>query len=144
MGSSDLAIAAPPAPAAAPATAATVEEEIVFGPACLHRKTNVDKYLEIAGLQAKRFNHPQTISRGQRQILAVISIMAMEPEIIILDEPTTGLDDTAWHKLIALLYDYVDCGGTVVFSTHNEKAAAFAGRKITMYRGRIVSDEISR
>jgi len=73
--------------------AATVEEEIAFGPGCLGRKTDVDRYLEIAGLKANRLRHPQTISRGQRQILAVISIMAMEPDIIILDEPTTGLDD---------------------------------------------------
>ena len=123
--------------------AATVEEEIAFGPDCLGKKTDVERYLEIAGLKAKRLSHPQTISRGQRQVLAVISIMAMEPEIIILDEPTTGLDNRTWHKLIVLLYDYADRGGTVIFSTHNEHAAALAGRKITMHKGRIISDEIS-
>lgn len=124
--------------------AATVEEEVAFGPRCLRRKTDTEKYLKIAGLQAKRLNHPQTLSRGQRQILAVVSVMAMEPEIIILDEPTTGLDDATWHSLITLLYDYADRGGTVVFSTHNEKAAALSDRRITINRGRIVSDEISR
>ena len=123
--------------------AATVEEEIAFGPDCLGRRTDVEQYLEIAGLKAHRLRHPQTISRGQRQILAVISIMAMEPEIIILDEPTTGLDNRTWHKLIDLLYDYADRGGTVIFSTHNEHAAALAGRKITMHKGRIISNEIS-
>jgi energy-coupling factor transporter ATP-binding protein EcfA2 len=123
--------------------AATVEEEIAFGPGCLSQKTDVERYLEIAGLKAHRLRHPQTISRGQRQILALISIMAMEPEIIILDEPTTGLDNRTWHKLMALLYDYADRGGTIVFSTHNERAAALAGRKITMRKGRIISDEIS-
>ena len=123
--------------------AATVEEEIAFGPGCLGKKTDVERYLEIAGLKAKRLSHPQTISRGQRQVLAVISIMAMEPEIIILDEPTTGLDNRTWHKLIVLLYDYADRGGTVIFSTHNEHAAVLAGRKITMHKGRILSDEIS-
>lgn len=123
--------------------AATVEEEIAFGPGCLSQKTDVERYLEIAGLKDHRLRHPQTISRGQRQILAVISIMAMEPEIIILDEPTTGLDDRTWHKLMAMLYDYAYRGGTIVFSTHNERAAALAGRKITMRKGRIISDEIS-
>ena len=48
--------------------AASVEEEIRFGSGCLRKNTDIDKYLEIAGLQAKRMNHPQTISRGQRQI----------------------------------------------------------------------------
>ena len=123
--------------------AGSVEEEIAFGPRCLGRKSDVERYLEIAGLQTKRLSHPQTLSRGQRQILAVVSIMAMEPEIIILDEPTTGLDDRTWHKLIALLYDYTGRGGTIIFSTHNEHASALAGRKITMHKGRIISDEVS-
>ncbi len=78
-------------------------------------------------MKAHRLRHPQTLSRGQRQILAVVSVMAMEPEIFILDEPTTGLDDRSWHKLFSLLYDYADRGGTIVFSTHNERASALAG-----------------
>ena len=46
-------------------------------------------------------------------------------------------------NLLILLYDYADRGGTVIFSTHNEHAAALAGRKITMHKGRIISNEIS-
>ena len=66
--------------------AQTVAEEVAFGPSHLGKKPEVKRYLGIAGLKAHSRCHPQTLSRGQRQILAVVSVMAMEPEILILDE----------------------------------------------------------
>jgi energy-coupling factor transporter ATP-binding protein EcfA2 len=120
----------------------TVEEEINFGPSHFGRKADVNHYIEMLGLNNLRSRHPQTLSRGQRQILAVASVMAIEPELLILDEPTTGLDSRNWHQLFFLLHNFADCGGTVVFSTHNEKAASAARRKLTMNNGRIVSDEV--
>jgi energy-coupling factor transport system ATP-binding protein len=123
--------------------ARTVAEEIAFGPCHIGKKPEVERYLNIAGLKAHSLSHPQTLSRGQRQILAVVSVMAMEPEILILDEPTTGLDSRSWHELFSLLYDYANRGGTVIFSTHNEHAAFAAGRQITIDSGRIISDEVS-
>lgn len=123
--------------------AATVEEEISFGAKFLGKDINVSDYLRIAGLENSRLRHPQTISRGQRQILAVVSIMAMEPDMVVLDEPTTGLDGKAWHKLMSLLYDYADRGGTIIFSTHNDKASALADRTIIMNEGRVISNEVS-
>ena len=124
--------------------AQTVEEEISFGFSRLGNNEGSDRYLDIAGLNTLRHRHPQTLSRGQRQILAVVSVMAMEPGILILDEPTTGLDSGSWHKLFSVLYDYTDQGGTVIFSTHNEHAAAMSYRQIVLNEGRIISDEISR
>ncbi len=123
--------------------AGTVEEELAFGSLRLGRKAAVESYLDIAGLIPFRDRHPQTLSRGQRQILAVVAVMAMEPEILILDEPTTGLDSTSWHKLFSLLYDYAGRGGTVIFSTHNGQAAAAAQRRVTLSDGRITNDEVS-
>lgn len=124
--------------------AQTVEEEISFGLSHLGKKTDLNRYLDIAALNASRHRHPQTLSRGQRQILAVVSVMAMEPEILILDEPTTGLDSYSWHRLFSILYDYADQGGTVIFSTHNEHAAAMAWRRVALEYGRIISDEVFR
>jgi energy-coupling factor transporter ATP-binding protein EcfA2 len=123
--------------------AGTVEEELVFGPSMLGRKVAVDNYLCAAGLLPLRTRHPQTLSRGQRQILAVTAIMAMEPDILILDEPTTGLDSAGWHELFFLLYKYAGRGGTVIFSTHNAQAAFAAQRCIMLQNGRIANDEIS-
>ena len=123
--------------------AGTVEGEIAFGPARLGKKANVNHYLDIAGLGAFRTRHPQTLSRGQRQILAVVSVMAMGPEILLLDEPTTGLDDRSWHRLFSLVFEYAKGGGTVIFTTHNEKAAAVAERRITLRGGGAEIDEVS-
>lgn len=123
--------------------AGSVEEEIAFGPARLGRKADVAYYLDIAGLRAFRKRHPQTLSRGQRQILAVVSVMAMGPEILLLDEPTTGLDDRSWHRLFSLIFQYAGDGGTVVFTTHNEKAAAVAERRIILRDGGAENDEVS-
>jgi energy-coupling factor transporter ATP-binding protein EcfA2 len=123
--------------------AQTVAEEVAFGPSHLGKKADVERYLNIAGLAAHSRRHPQTLSRGQRQILAVVSVLAMEPEILILDEPTTGLDSRSWHELFSLLYDYANRGGAVIFSTHNEHAASAAGRRITLDNGRIINDEVS-
>ena len=123
--------------------AQTVAKEVAFGPSHLGKKAEVERYLDIAGLKAHPHRHPQTLSRGQRQILAVVSVMAMEPEILILDEPTTGLDSRSWHELFSLLYDFANRKGTVIFSTHNEHAASAATRWITLNNGRIISDEVS-
>ena len=123
--------------------AQTVAKEVAFGPSHLGKKAEVERYLDIAGLKAHPHRHPQTLSRGQRQILAVVSVMAMEPEILILDEPTTGLDSRSWHELFSLLYDFANRKGTVIFSTHNEHAASAAARRITLNNGRIISDEVS-
>lgn len=121
----------------------SVEEEIAFGAVRLGRKASVDAYLEISGLETVRKRHPQTISRGQRQILALISVMAMEPEILVLDEPTTGLDSKSWRELMSLLYAFADRGGAVIFSTHNSKAAEAASRRVIVESGRVVGDEVS-
>ncbi len=122
----------------------TVAEEIAFGPSQLGKRADVERYLEIGGLKHLRHRHPQTLSRGQRQILAALSVMAMEPDLLLLDEPTTGLDGESWKRLLSLLRNYADTGKTVVFSTHNKTAAAAALRRITMHEGRIIGDEVSR
>jgi len=121
----------------------TVEEEVAFGPARLGKAVDVGYFLDLAGLRTLRGRHPQTLSRGQRQILAVVSVLAMKPEVLLLDEPTTGLDDGSWHRLLSILCEYAHGGGCVIFSTHNEKAASAAGRRVTLQGGRIMGDEIS-
>ncbi|MBN1614726.1 MAG: ABC transporter ATP-binding protein [Deltaproteobacteria bacterium] len=119
-----------------------VEEEVAFGPRHLGKEVDIEKYLRISGLYEARGSHPQALSRGQRQLLAVTSILAMEPDILLLDEPTTGLDDTHWRRLLSLLHQSVAEGKTVVFTTHNGKAAGRASRSVHLEEGRIVSDEI--
>ncbi|MDD5008326.1 MAG: ABC transporter ATP-binding protein [Syntrophorhabdaceae bacterium] len=108
----------------------SVEEEILFGPKQIGKTIDIERYLRLCGLESMRDRHPQTLSRGQRQLLAVISILALEPQILILDEPTTGLDRNSWSNLMDLLSSLTEQGVTVVFATHNIMAREYADRYI--------------
>ena len=112
----------------------SVEEEILFGPKQVGKTIDIERYLRLCGLESMRDRHPQTLSRGQRQLLAVVSIMAFEPQILILDEPTTGLDRNSWSNLMDLLSALTEQGVTVVFATHNIMAGKYADRYIYLDR----------
>jgi len=120
----------------------SVEEEIMFGPLQLKKKVDKEKYLKLANFNTVQKKHPQTLSRGQRQLLAILSILAMEPQVIILDEPTTGLDYNNLCSLFKILNTLVNENKTVIFSTHHMGVKEFADRAILLEDGRIVSDEI--
>jgi len=122
----------------------SVEGELMFGPRQLGKNIDVEQYLGKTNLVAMRKRHPQSLSRGQRQLLAVFSIMALEPQLFLLDEPTTGLDDESWHNLFGILRELSNNGKTVIFTTHHEKAKKYADRLITIDRGGVAGSEISR
>lgn len=122
----------------------TVVEEIAFGPKNLGRPVDADRYLERLGLSQYRNEHPRSLSRGERQRLAAATVLAMKPKLILLDEPTTGLDRQAWTALMEFVVEEADnCGACVVFSTHHhEVVETFADRAVTLSQGRIVDDRI--
>lgn len=120
----------------------SVEEELMFGPKRLGKKIDVGRYLKVAGLDSMMRRHPQTLSRGQRQLLAVLSVLAMEPQILLLDEPTTGLDDGTWHDLFRILRELTCTGRTVVFSTHHRRARELSDRVIALDRKGVTADAV--
>ncbi|MBI4725851.1 energy-coupling factor ABC transporter ATP-binding protein [candidate division TA06 bacterium] len=121
----------------------SVEEEICFGPNNLKKKIDVDDILTSLALTNHRARHPQTLSRGERQRLALGAILAMNPETIILDEPTTGLDEKNWIKIMESVKNLNFEGKTVIFSTHNKKVVQrYAHRVIQLDRGKIADDQI--
>jgi len=123
----------------------SVEEEISFGPKNLGININIEEALKLFELEGYKGRQPQTLSRGERQRLALASILSMQPEIILLDEPTTGLDTKGWTKFMDITYNLTLRGKTVVFSTHNRKAMGeFADRLIQIEEGKIIRDEILR
>jgi energy-coupling factor transporter ATP-binding protein EcfA2 len=120
-----------------------VEEEISFGPRQLKIDFDLGRHLNYFGLEKYRDVHPHLLSRGERQRLAFISILAMQPDVIILDEPTTGLDQNNWIKLMDFAVQLNSQGKTIVFSTHNMKVVEkYAQRIIKLEEGHIVLDEI--
>ena len=125
----------------------TVEEEISFSPgrqgyAPDEIKQRVDQALQLMGLEAYRDKHPFTLSRGQRQRLAVATVLAARPKLLLLDEPTTGQDQIALENLMRLVRDLIrEQGTTVIMVTHDmDLVAQYASRVIVLSKGRILLD----
>ena len=93
------------------------------------------------GLTGMEERFPLALSQGQRVRVAIASLLVCRPEIMLLDEPTTGQDLGHIDDIIALLQEYTADGGTVIFCTHDtEVAARYAERVVVMTAGRIVAD----
>jgi energy-coupling factor transport system ATP-binding protein len=122
----------------------TVVEEIAFGPKNLSCPVEPHCYLERLGLSQYRDEHPRSLSRGERQRVAVASVLAMQPRLVLLDEPTTGLDQRSWAALMEVVVEEAEkSGACVVFSTHHaEVVEAFAGRVLRLSEGRIIHDRL--
>jgi energy-coupling factor transporter ATP-binding protein EcfA2 len=126
--------------------AATVAEEIEFGPRNLGvpekevvRRTG--RLLDLVRLRPEADRYPFSLGRGQRQKLAVASVLAMEPRIVIVDEPTTGLDWQGGEAMMAVMRELHREGRTIVIITHDMNIVAeFADRMVVMADGRIVAD----
>jgi len=103
------------------------------------RRTN--ETLEIVGLARLRDRHPFSLSRGQRQKLAVATALAHKPRIVLLDEPTTGQDRRALSGILNLMVELGRQGNTTIMVTHDmDIVAAYATRVIVMAEGKIVLD----
>ncbi len=122
----------------------TVQDEIKFGLQNLNIADDdrlIDKALNEVGLLYTKNLYPRWLSRGERQRLAIACIIAMSPSIIVLDEPTTGLDGNEARLVMGILKDLQNKGHTIIVITHNpEIAQQCADRIISMEKGKIISD----
>ena len=104
-----------------------------------------DALLDRLGLGPLRFSYPRDLSGGERQRVALAAILAGEPEILLLDEPTRGLDYRQKKTLSEILRDLAREGKTVVLTTHDvELVAGCADRVIIMGDGQVVVDDPTR
>lgn len=104
----------------------TVEEDIAFGleNLGLNRKQiqmKVEKTLERFQLEEKRYNDPFTLSGGTAQRLAVASLYVLQPEVFLLDEPTSMLDDDGICEILEALEELKNQGKTTLVSTHEPR-----------------------
>ncbi|MDA8356977.1 MAG: ATP-binding cassette domain-containing protein [Actinomycetota bacterium] len=89
--------------------------------------------------------HPRDLSEGQRLALALAVVMAPAPALVLLDEPTRGLDYPSKARLVEVLDDLVTAGHGVVMTTHDvELVARAAGRAVVLAEGEVVSDGPAR
>jgi energy-coupling factor transport system ATP-binding protein len=126
--------------------AATVADEVAFGPrnfglAGDALATRVDETLAAVGLAAERDEDPFLLRKGERQRLAVATVLAMAPRVLILDEPTTGLDYPQQRGMLELLARLRAAGTTVIVITHSPWVVVeYAERALLMREGRLVFD----
>lgn len=97
------------------------------------------------GLEARRTDLVQTFSRGMKQRLAVARAMLHRPQLLLLDEPYTGLDPQAVETLRELLGELAGEGCTIVLTTHRLTRALSTGERVlVLHRGQIVYDQPRR
>lgn len=124
----------------------SVHEEISYGlknidvPESEHDE-RIAEVLEEVQLDVGGDANPFSFSKGQRQRLAIASVLAMRPNVICVDEPTTGQDRTEATRIMDILKSYNERGHTVVAITHDiALAAAYTDRVIVVKDGRIIAD----
>ncbi len=120
-----------------------VEEDVAFGPENLgvepaEIRQRVERSLKRVGLLEHALDDPGHLSGGQRQRLALASALAMEPEVLILDEPAALLDVRGREALVRLIGRLGGEGVTTVHVTHHMEAALAADRVIVLDQGHIV------
>ncbi len=126
--------------------AAIVEDEIAFAPENLgvepkEIRRRVDECLEIVNMTKFAQSSPSKLSGGQKQRVAIAAVLAMNPEILILDEPTAMLDPKGRKEVINTVKMLNrDKGITVVLITHYMDEAALSDRTVVLDGGKIVLD----
>jgi len=125
--------------------ATVVEDDVAFGPENLgippkEIRKRVDEALKAVGMEAFAKSAPHYLSGGQKQRVAIAGIIAMRPEIIVLDEPTAMLDPSGRREVIETIKRLNrEEGITVVHITHYMEEAVDADRVVVMEKGKIVS-----
>jgi len=130
--------------------ATVVEEDVAFGPENLgippaEIRSRVDEALRSVNMMEFARSAPHFLSGGQKQRVAIAGVIAMKPEIIILDEPTAMLDPSGRREVMETIRHLnKDEGITIVHITHYMDEAVEADRVVVMENGRIAADGTPR
>ena len=125
--------------------ATIVEEDVAFGAENLgvpkeELRQRVDRALETVDMLDYKRHAPHLLSGGQKQRVAIAGILAMEPDIVIFDEPTAMLDPKGQKEVIDTIQKLHAQKKTILLITHFMEEAALADRLIVMEKGRLVLD----
>lgn len=125
----------------------TVISDVMFGPENLglesdEIKRRTEKALEITGLIKLAHHRPHTLSGGEKRRLCIAGVLAMEPEVVLFDEPFSNLDFLGTKEVLTQILSLHEKGRTVIVATHDlEKIIAHADRLLIMNKGRIMRDD---
>ena len=125
--------------------APTVKEDVAFGPMNLgldyeEVEKRVNEALELVGMKKFKDKTPHHLSGGQQKRVAIAGIIAMRPEIMILDEPTAGLDPQGVDQVLNILNNLNKDGMSIVISSHDiEMVNGFAEKIFVLYEGELLA-----
>ena len=120
----------------------TVEETVRLFRSFYHQGPDVGALVELVGLSSKRTSLVVHLSGGQKQRLSIACALAGEPDLLFLDEPTTGLDPQSRRQLWDVLGAFRQKGGTVLLTTHYmDEAEALCDRVAIVDHGRIIAQD---
>ena len=124
--------------------AQTVAEDVAFGPrnqglSAAEVKRRVAHALDLVGLADRRDASPFELSGGQQRLAAIAGVLAMEPELLVLDEPTAGLDPRGRARLRALMADLAAHGVTLLQVTHSMEDAARADHVVVLDQSHVLA-----
>ena len=118
----------------------TVEETLRLFRSFYHRGRTVDELLSMIELESKRRSWVGKLSGGQKQRLAIACALAGDPDLLFLDEPTTGLDPQSRRQLWGLLQRFRAGGGTILLTTHYmDEAETLCDRVAIVDEGRVIT-----
>lgn len=125
--------------------ATIIEDDIAFGPENLGMPReqileNVAWALETVGMSAHRKGTASRLSGGQKQRIAIAGVLAMRPNILVLDESTSMLDPQGRKDIMNIAVELNKKGITIINITHNMEEAALANRVVVLKKGRIALD----
>ena len=118
-----------------------VEMPLLFGGVSpRERKRRAEELLDRVGLGHRMDHKPTELSGGQMQRVAIARALAMEPDILLADEPTGNLDSTSGTDIMSLFTDLWETGRTLVIITHDLALARRASRIVEIHDGRVTHD----
>ena len=120
----------------------SVEEDVSFGPGNLRLppleiQKRVEESLAMVGMESYAQRPPHTLSNGEKQLVAIAGVLAMEPMHIIFDEPTTYLDPSARKRVLQVIAKLNRQGVTIIHVTHDMDEIAQADEIFVLHEGRV-------
>jgi ABC-2 type transport system ATP-binding protein len=120
----------------------TVEETVRLFRSFYNRGKAVDELLGLVELESKRGSWVVKLSGGQKQRLSIACALAGDPDLLFLDEPTTGLDPQSRRQLWNVLARFREAGGTVLLTTHYmDEAETLCDRVAIVDHGRVIAED---
>jgi len=113
----------------------TVEDEIAFGPLQMNDppdevRSKVQRAIDTFGISALTGRAPYELSGGEKKKVAIASVLVMDPQVLLLDEPTAGLDPRSSRALVDTIIEAEEAGKTVVTATHDLHVVSEIARRV--------------